>query len=206
MIIGPKYKIAKRLGAPIFEKTQTQKFALSEARGSAGTKGKQGRRPRAMSDYKKQLIEKQKMRFTYGISEKQLRRYVDEALTHGHQPIANLISRLEQRLDNVVYRLGLAKTRQASRQMTSHGHILVNGRRMTIPSHKVSVGDIITVREGSKISALFTDLESRLAGSTVPAWLTFNVREIRGDVKGIPTYEPSETMFDPELVFEYYSR
>ena len=112
MKIGPKFKIAKRLGAPIFEKTQTQKFALSEARGG---KTRQ-RRPGAMSDYKRQLIEKQKMRFSYGISEKQLRKYVDEAVSKSHQPIGLLMTRLESRLDNVAYRLGLAKTRQMARQ------------------------------------------------------------------------------------------
>ena len=122
MIIGPKFKIAKRLGAQIFEKTQTQKFALSEARRGQ----RQGRRRGNISDYKRQLIEKQKLRFTYGISEKQLRRYINEATSKSHQPIALLMSRLESRLDNVVYRLGLAKTRQFARQMVSHGHILVN--------------------------------------------------------------------------------
>ena len=108
MIIGPKFKIAKRLGAPIFEKTQTAKFAVSAAKQGRVSK----RKPGQMSDYKRQLIEKQKMRFTYGITEKQLRRYVDEALLKSEQPVLALYSRLEQRLDNVVYRLGLAKTRQ----------------------------------------------------------------------------------------------
>jgi len=203
MRIGPKFKIAKRLGAPIFEKTQTQKFALSEAR--AGKK-RTGRRPAPMSDYKKQLIEKQKMRYTYGITEQQLRRYVDDAVAKSNQPIAMLIGRLELRLDNVTYRLGLAKTRQAARQMVSHGHILVNGKRMTIPSHKVRVGDIISVREGSKISALFTDFVERNEGSTPPHWLTFDGKKLSGECKAIPTYEPSEVLFDPELVLEYYSR
>ena len=113
MIIGPKYKIAKRLGAPIFEKTQTQKFALSEARAGRNKSKRAG----MSSDYKRQLIEKQKMRFSYGISEKQLSRYVKEAFAQGHQPITQLIARLESRLDNVVYRLGFAQTRRLARQM-----------------------------------------------------------------------------------------
>src|SRR5262245_8692490 len=129
MKIGPKYKIAKRLGAPVFEKTQTQKFALSEARKAKNVRKKRGG---AASDYSKQLTEKQKMRYTYGITEKQLRRYVDEAAATGHQPIALLIARLESRLDNVVYRLGLAPTRLGARQMVSHGHVTVNGRKLTI--------------------------------------------------------------------------
>jgi small subunit ribosomal protein S4 len=202
MKIGPKFKIAKRLGAPIFEKTQTQKFALSEAR----TSKMKRRRPGAMSDYKRQLLEKQKMRFSYGITEKQLRRYVDEAVTKGDQPIAYLMGRLESRLDNVVYRLGLAKTRQAARQMVSHGHITVNGRKMTIPSHKVEAGDIISVREGSKSSVLFAALTEEHEQAGIPSWLGFNVKTLAGEKKSEPLYEPSETLFDPQQVLEYYSR
>ncbi len=203
MIIGPKYKIAKRLGAPIFEKTQTQKFALSEARTARNRSNKRGG---MMSDYKKQLIEKQKMRFSYGISEKQLSTYVKEAFLQGHQPITQLIARLESRLDNVVYRLGLAKTRRLARQMVSHGHIIVNGRRLNIPSHKVKVGDVISVREQSKTSPLFLTLNETLTAHTAPNWLTLNAKEFSGEKKSEPTYEPSETLFDPQLVLEYYSR
>lgn len=202
MIIGPKFKIARRLGAPIFEKTQTQKFALSEARGS---KRQTKRRPN-MSDYKRQLIEKQKMRFTYGVSEKQLRRYINEAVSKSHQPIALLIARLESRLDSVVYRLGLAKTRQFARQMVSHGHILVNGKRITVPSHFVKIGDTLSVREGSKQSGLYTSLTDEHEIAAVPNWLTFNLKELSGEKKSEPIYEPSETLFDPQQVLEYYSR
>lgn len=202
MKIGPKFKIAKRLGAPIFEKTQTAKFALSEAR-----VGKtRSRRPGQMSDYKRQLIEKQKMRFSYGISEKQLRRYVDESVTKSHQPIALLMVRLETRLDNVAYRLGLAKTRQASRQMTSHGHLQVNGRKMTIPSHQVKIGDVISVREGSKERGLFDNFADEHESAGVPAWLSFDAKKMEGKMLALPTYEPSETLFDPEQVLEFYSR
>ncbi len=203
MIIGPKYKIAKRLGAPIFEKTQTQKFALSEARTA---RNKKVRRGGMMSDYKKQLLEKQKMRFSYGISEKQLSRYVHESLEHGHQPIAELIGRLESRLDNVVYRLGFAKTRRLARQVVSHGHILVNGRRLNIPSYRVSIGDVISVREQSKQSPLFVTLDETLAAHTPSHWLTLDAKKLEGGKGAEPTYEPSETLFDPQQVFEYYSR
>ncbi len=202
MIIGPKYKIAKRLGAPIFEKTQTQKFALSEAR-SARNKTRKGG---TASDYKKQLIEKQKMRFSYGVSEKQLSRYVKEAFAKSHQPITELIGRLESRLDNVVYRLGLAKTRRLARQLVSHGHICINGRRLNIPSHKVSIGDVISVREQSKQSPLFIALNETLESHTTPHWLSRNTKELSGEKKAEPTYEPSETLFDPQQVLEYYSR
>lgn len=202
MIIGPKYKIAKRLGAPIFEKTQTQKFALSEAR-SARAKSK---RPGMMSDYKRQLIEKQKMRFSYGISEKQLQKYVNEAFEKGSQPIVDLIGRLESRLDNVVYRLGFAKTRRLARQIVSHGHIIVNGKRLNIPSHKVRIGDIISVRENSKQSPLFVTLGESLASVQAKNWLTVDAKNLSGEKKSEPLYEASETQFDPQQVLEYYSR
>lgn len=202
MIIGPKYKIAKRLGAPIFEKTQTQKFALSEAR-SARTKTRRGG---PMSDYKRQLLEKQKMRFGYGISERQLVRYVTEAVEAGHKPVASLFARLELRLDNVVYRLGFAKTRRLARQLVSHGHITLNGRRMTIPSHAVRIGDKIGVRDGSKQSPLFVNLAETLAGSTTPSWLSLDQKTLTGEVKSAPIFEQAESMFDPDLVLEYYSR
>lgn len=202
MKIGPKFKIAKRLGAPIFEKTQSQKFALSEAKQGRPAK----RKPGQMSDYKRQLIEKQKMRFTYGITEKQLRRYVDEALVKSEQPVLNLFSRLETRLDNVVYRLGLAKTRRFARQMVSHGHILVNGKKTTIPSHKIKVGDAIAVREGSKQSIVFTSLADTHEAASIPSWLSLDIKKLEGKATGTPSYNPAETLFDPEQVFEYYSR
>jgi small subunit ribosomal protein S4 len=201
MKIGPKYKIAKRLGAPIFEKTQTAKFALSEAR-----QGRARKRGGQASDYKKQLIEKQKMRFTYGITEKQLARYVKEATTAEHQPIANLIARLESRLDNVVYRLGIAKTRRLARQMVAHGHIRVNDQRLNVPSHKVKIGDKISVREGSRQSVLFLDLTEKHDSVTVPNWLTFDLKTFTGTMTGVPMYEAVNFMFDPEQVLEYYSR
>lgn len=200
MKIGPKFKIAKRLGAPIFEKTQTQKFALSSARG-----GRQAKRPGQASDYKRQLIEKQKMRLSYGITEKQLRKYVDESLEKSDQPVQFLMGRLESRLDNVAYRLGLVSTRRAARQATSHGHFVVNGRKMTIPSHQLRAGDVVTVREGSRNSILFSELGEKHSGK-VPAWLRFDVKKLEGKVESVPTYEPAETLFDPEQVFEFYSR
>lgn len=202
MKIGPKFKIAKRLGAPIFEKTQSQKFEISQARRGRVRKG----RPGQMSDYKRQLLEKQKMRFTYGVSEKQLRRYVNDAVEKSHQPIALLMERLESRLDNAVYRLGLAKTRRFARQMVSHGHITVNGRKLTVPSHKIKEGDVIAVREGSKGSGLFTELVEKHEAAGVPAWLKFDVKKMEGTVTGVPVYNPVEAMFDPAQVMEYYSR
>lgn len=201
MKIGPKFKIAKRLGAPIFEKTQSEKFTISQARG-----GRKVKRGGQASDYKRQLIEKQKMRLTYGITEKQLRRYVDEATEKSHQPISLLMERLESRLDNVIYRLGFAKTRRFARQVVSHGHIHVNGKRLGIPSHKMRIGDVITVREGSKTSGIFVSLAEKHEAAGVPAWLSIDIKKLEGKVTAAPIYNPAEALFDPEQVMEFYSR
>lgn len=202
MKIGPKFKIAKRLGAPVFPKTQTQKFALSEARGGRTRK----RRPGQTSDYKRQLIEKQKMRYLYNVAEKHLRRYVNEAITYSSQPAETLLQRLEYRLDNVVFRLGLAKSRQMARQMVSHGHITVNDRKLNVPSHKVAIGDNIAVRNGSKESIMFTILPEQHEATTVPSWLSFDLKNLTGSVKQAPAVAADELLFDTAQVLEYYSR
>jgi len=203
MKIGPKFKIAKRLGAAIFEKTQTAKFEQSVARRA---NQRTSRRPRQASDYKRQLIEKQKMRFTYGITEKQLRRYRNDAVEKSNQPVAVLMHRLESRLDNVIYRMGLAKTRRLARQIASHGHICVNGKKMTIPSHKVKVGDVLSIREGSRQTGLFINLGETHEATAVPSWVTYDVKKMEGTMKADPIFNPTECMFDPEQVMEYYSR
>lgn len=198
--IKSKYKVSKRLGAGVFEQTQTARYTLSAER-ALKSKG----RRRAPSDYSLQLTEKQKVRYTYGLSERQFSRYVKESLHADVEPIAALYRTLEMRLDNLAYRLGLASTRRAARQMVSHGHLLVNGRRMTVPSHQVRVGDAIAVREGSKSSPLFTVTEG-MEFKPNPAWATFDRSNWTGSVTGIPTYTPGENLLDFQAVFEYYSR
>lgn len=201
--IGSKYKIAKRLGNAIFEQTQTQKFALSEARTRA-RKDKRG--GRGGSDYNRQLLEKQRIRYTYGISERQLSQYAKNAMGSA-DPSSSLHQALELRLDSVIYRLGLAGTRRAARQMVSHGHIIVNGRRSTVPSHSLKIGDRITVREGSRRSPLFTKLadqneETRKA----PQWLSFDVSTLTAEIKALPEYRAGETALLYSTLFEFYSR
>lgn len=204
MIIGPKYKICKRLGGAVFEKCQTQKFALAEARQKATKSG--GRRPGQASDYKRQLLEKQKMRYTYGLSERQLSRYVEESVEKSDNPSHALMIRLESRLDNIVYRLGLAKTRRLARQMVSHGHITVDGRKVTIPSYQVTPHQAVAVREGSKNSVLFQTQGEETTQARVPTWLVFDQKSLAGNVAAIPSYDAHELLFDLEQVFEYYSR
>src|SRR3989338_3175124 len=166
--VKSKYKIAKRLGASIFEQTQTQKFALSEARAT-----KSRPRRRGASDSGRQLLEKQRVRYTYGITETQLSNYVKKAYTTP-DPSTTLHKMLEMRADSVVYRAGLAPTRRAARQLVSHGHLLVNGTRITAPSHRIRKGDTLTVREGSRRSSLFAGKNEEAEGRPTPAWLSID--------------------------------
>ena len=201
LIIKSKYKIGKRLGPAIFEQTQTQKFAVSEAR----TSMKRKPRGRGGSDYGRQLLEKQRIRFTYGLSERQLANYAEAAFATA-DPSASLHRALEMRLDSVVYRLGLAGTRRAARQMVSHRHVKVNGRRTTIPSHKVSVGDAIDVREGSRGSSLFAHMANVDSVRTPPPWLTFDPSALHAEVKTEPGFKATEVGLDYATLFEFYSR
>ena len=202
MKVGPKYKIAKRLGPSVFEKTQTQKFAIAQER-RAKVRGR-GRGP---TEYGRQLLEKQKVRFTYGLTERKFSAYVREAMkSHGHEvnPAEALHRMIETRLDNVVYRLGLAPTRQAARQMVSHGHITVNGRKTTVPSREVKVGDVIAVREGSKSRALFQNRPER--EGKLASWLTFDEKALSGGITQQPSMEAADPAGDLVAVLSFYSR
>ena len=119
-------------------------------------------------------------------------------------PQACFMKFLERRLDNVVYRLGLASSRPLSRQLVSHGHITVNGRKVTVPSYRVSVGDIIAIREGSLNIVPFKDLKDRLGKRTMPAWIKFNIDEVKAEIGGNPT--DSDLTFNLNSVIEFYSR
>ncbi len=204
MKLGPRYKLCKRLGSSVFEKCQTQKFMLSEAR-SAMTKKKKGG-SRGGGDYGLQLLEKQKARYTYGLTERQFSRYVKEAMEKkGLDSVQGLIARLEARLDNVAYRLGLAKTRRQARQLVAHGHITVNGRKVTIPSFEVKEGMAVSVREESKSSPLFAHLREEGMERQVPAWLEAKDPFI-GTLKQTPQIVATELPFDPRVIIQFYSR
>ncbi len=201
MLTGPRYKRARRLGPNVYDKTQTQKFAVrSEAR--APKKGKFGG-----SDFGVQLIEKQKAKFTYGLNERQFKKMV-ETISEGKSQNLNqlFVENLERRLDNVIYRLGFAKTRQASRQMVNHGHININGKRQTIPSYAVSVGDVITIRELSAKKPLFANLEEMMKEKKIPSWLTFDNSKKEAKVQGMPKIPDNELSFDIAQIFQFYSR
>lgn len=205
MKIGPKYKIAKRLGPSVFEKTQTQKFAIAQER-RAKVRGR-GRGP---TEFGKQLLEKQRVRLTYGLTEKQFSSYVAAAMkTHAtaeHTPTDVLHRTLEMRLDNIVYRIGLAPTRRAARQMVSHGHITVNGRKTTIPSRQITLNDRIGVREGSRSLPLFEGFAERFMERPTPSWLSFDPKKMEGGVLMAPSMEAAAPAGDLATVFSFYSR
>jgi len=163
-----------------------------------------------VSEYGEQLRAKQKMRHTYGLMEKQFAVYVKRA-TATHEtgegsiaPALKLSRQLESRLDNIVYRSGFALNRALARQMVSHGHITVNGRRINIASHQVKIGDVIAIREGSKTTKLFTDLEEKLTAAAPNYVLTVDPKKFAATVKA--EVREVEGMFDTQKVLEYYSR
>lgn len=202
MLIGPRYKKARKLGSHIFDKTQTQKFALRQARERTGLK-----RGRPKTDFGLQLLEKQKARFTYGVNERQFSKYVKNIVNRkGSNSPDMLVEVLESRLDNVVYRLGLANSRQAARQMVSHGHITVNGKRNNIPSYKVSIGDRIAVSQRSLKKVIFAGLEDKIKERNYPSWLRYDSANKSYEVQGMPKLANTEILFNADSVMQFYSR
>lgn len=202
MINKPRYKTARRLGNNVFDKTQGEKFLTRESRRKVEKK-----RGRPKSEFGLQLLEKQKAKVTYGVNERMFAKYVNSILEKaGANSPEKLIAILESRLDNVVYRLGIATTRQAARQIVSHGHILVNGIKVTIPSYQVSLNDKITIRESSLKKGVFATLDERLKTQAWPSWLAFDVTKKESKVQGAPKLAPIEVNFDPAAVLNFYSR
>lgn len=200
MISKPKFKICRRLGPGVYDKCQTPKFNSGASKG-----GRRGSRPKALSEYGTQLIEKQKIRFSYGITERQLSNYVKKA-SHikGAGTVEKFYEELESRLDNAIYRMGLAASRRAARQMVSHGHFIVNDHKVTIPSYQLKTGDVIKIREGSKGKKLFEGLVDRLKDYSAPAWLTFDTGKLEGKILEKP--KNTESFLDLNAVLEFYSR
>lgn len=202
MKIGPRYKIARRVGAPIFEKTQTQKYALSLARKE---RSERRGRNKPKSEFGRALNEKQKARFTYGLGDKQLRSCVLKAL-RAADPVQKLFTILESRVDNILFRSGLAKTRAQARQAASHGHIMLNSKRITVPSIELHKGDTVTIRPSSANSPLFADATERMQTLTVPTWLKVDPGERKVTVDGEAVYDLKENLFDLGAVVEFYNR
>ena len=194
-----KHKISRRLQTPLFESCQTQKFALREQR-------KPPKRRRGMvSEYGKQLAEKQKVRYLYSISERVLKNYVKKAVAkHDKQTEEVLAEMLERRLDNVVYQMNIAPTRRMARQMVSHGHFTVNGRKVTIPSYQMSNSDTVGIREGSTKTKLFQAILANSKTKPRVNWVTWDTKKREGAIIGKPVF--GETVFSAPIILEYYSR
>jgi len=169
------------------------------------TRNPSGNRRKKVSEYGAQLKEKQKVKFVYGVQEKQFHKYYLKASNMKGITGDNMLRLLELRLDNVVFRLGLAKTRRMARQVVGHGHIRVNGQKVDIPSYQVKVGDVITLRPRSAESEMFKSLRE---GTTVltPKWLSFDAPNLTGNVAALPTREDIDLEVAENMIVEYYSR
>ena len=172
----------------------------------AQRKQKTTKRRGMKSEYGKQLLEKQKARFSYGVSGAQFTKYVKMALQSSGDNAKNLVKILEGRLDNVMTRAGFAPGRAAARQMVSHGHIMVNCQKVTIPSFEVKVGDVLTIRDGSKNKVLFAKLDEELKSFKWPSWLSVDAAKKQITVAGEPVTDMTELLFDVTAVLEFYTR
>ena len=161
---------------------------------------------RKMSEYGLQLREKQKAKFIYGVLEKPFRNYYKKADRMQGQTGANLMTILECRLDNVVFRMGLARTRKEARQIVDHKHVLVNGKQVNIPSYLVKVGDVVEIKEKCKGSQRYKDIVEATAGRLVPEWLEADLEALKGTVKELPSREVIDVPVDEMLIVELYSK
>lgn len=161
---------------------------------------------RKVSEYGLQLKEKQKAKFIYGVMEKQFRHYYDKAKKMQGVTGENLLKLLERRIDNVVFRLGLAATRRQARQIVRHGHIAVNGRRLDIPSALVYEGDVVTISAKSRSNAFFKALTENYSPLSVPAWLEANAAELSGKVARFPSREEIDVPVREQAIVELYSK
>lgn len=203
MKIGPRYKRARRLGADLFEKTRSPKYAIRAASKTAKRAGRSGY---GKSDFGMQLHEKQRARYLYGIGERQFARYATNAIARRGTPAEALFVSLESRLDNALYRLGIAPSRQAARQLAAHGHFTVNGRRVTIPSFSLSVGDVVKVRPGSVGKQPLVNLADKIRDQNAPPWLSFDAVKGEAIVVALPKLNRVELLFDIAAILQFYNR
>jgi small subunit ribosomal protein S4 len=198
---GPKTKISRRFGVAIFGPSK----ALERKNYGPGMHGPKGSR-RKQSEYAVALAEKQKLRYQYGVLERQFRRYFSIASSKRGVTGEILLQLLETRLDNVIYRLGFANSRSAARQMVSHGHVQVNGRKVNISSFNVKAGDAISVKEKPQSRRLAAKNLELTQITPVPDWLTVDKEQFSGKVSRIPTREEIAPIVNEQLIVELYSR
>jgi len=188
---------------PVARRTYIPGVHGAPSRSKSGGQGGGGNRN--VSEFGRQLREKQALRAAYGIRERQLKKYYNEAIRKKGVTGEMLIQYLESRLDNAVFRLGYGSSRAHARQLVGHGMFSVNGRSTDIPSFQVKKGDVIAIKETKKGKTVFTDLQDRLANKTLPMWLE-RVNAFEGKVTGTPGLEPHEMPVDVQSIVEFYSR
>ncbi len=199
--LGPKTKISRRFGINLGGSGR----ALERKAYPPGMHGARGAR-RKRSDYAVALGEKQKLRFQYGLMERQFRRYFAKARAQRGITGESLLQMLECRLDNVVYRMGLANTRDAARQMVGHGHIIVNGTKVTVPSYQVQPGDTVLVKDTPRSRQLAMRYMELTQAHKVPDWMTIDRDKFEGKIARIPSREDIDPVANEQLVVELYSR
>jgi len=207
---GPVCKFCRREGEKLFlkgERCFTPKCSFERRGYPPGQHGKGAQfRRRRESDYNRQLRAKQKARRTYGVFERQFRRYYEVALTRRGLTGLNLLQILESRLDNVIFRLGYADSRFMARVLVTHGHFIVNGRRTDVPSMLVSQGDLIAVRDESRRRTYFKDLAAVVEDRNVPVWLSRDLKNLSGSIVRMPERSEIDSNLQEQLIVEYYSR
>ncbi len=200
-----KEKKERALGVKLFlkaERCNSPKCAMIRKPYRPGAHGK--RRRGALSEYGQQLNEKQKFMFSYGLKETQMRKIFQEALRKKEAINESVMNLLERRLDNVVFRLGLAPSRVAARQYVSHGHITVNKRKVTVPSYQVKKDDVVAIRNESRSRLIFKDIAATIKKHETPDWLSLNKESLEGQAKSLP--RNVEIPFDINLVVDFYSK
>ena len=198
---GPKTKVARRYGVPLFGPSKS----FERKNYPPGMHGPKGSR-RKQSDYAIALGEKQKLRYQYGLLERQFRRIFQSARRKRGVTGETLLQLLETRLDNVIFRLGLANTRSAARQLVSHGHVLVNGRSVNIASYNVKAGDDVMIKDKPKSRQLALRNLELTQIAPVPDWLTVDRDAFSGKVARIPSRDQMQPMVNEQLIVELYSR
>jgi small subunit ribosomal protein S4 len=197
---GPRVRISRRFGIPMFGPSKY----LERRNYPPGVHGPKSRRK--LTDYGMGLVEKQKLRYYYGLMEKQFRGVYEKALKRRGVTGEQMLQILETRLDNVVYHLGLATTRASARQMVAHGHIRVNGRKVSIPSYALRVNDIIDVKDNTVSRQLATKNLELSTSRSVPDWLSLTKDAFKGVVMRIPTRDEINPIANEQAVVEFYSR
>lgn len=204
-MITPKEKKERSLGIKLFlkgERCNSSKCAMTRKPYRPGMHGK--KRRKNLSDFGRQLQAKQRIQFTFGLRDAAMRKlFKDSAVKRGLTGV-QIINLLEKRLDSVVYLLGLAGSRAIARQFINHGHFLVNGHRVTIPSYQVKINDVIGIRPNSRSKKIFEDLDLRLKKYEPPSWLAIDKDNFTGKIINQP--DGGDDQLDPNLVLEYYSR